>query len=185
MQVTREYEETYWDTDSNGNREQRTRRGSDSVAHNVRSVPFYVDDGSGKIRIRPDSAQIVAEKVFSQFQPGEVQGNVLSFGGFTFNLGGLRIGSGGSRTLGYRYEEEVVPVGRDLFILGEAADAGGELAITKPGDKKHKFIISVKSEEELIRSTSTAITILLICGLIAGAGGIAVTVLSLLNIIKL
>ncbi|HEQ70901.1 MAG TPA: hypothetical protein ENN69_00285, partial [Spirochaetia bacterium] len=31
MRVLREYEETYWDTDSNGNRVQRTRRGADQV----------------------------------------------------------------------------------------------------------------------------------------------------------
>jgi hypothetical protein len=185
MQVTREYEETYWDTDSNGNRRQQTRRGSDSVAHNVRSVPFTVDDGTGKIKILPDGAQIVAEKVFSQFQPGEAHGGTLSFGGLSFSLGGINFGGGGTRTLGYRYEEEIIPTGRDLYILGEAVDSGGELAIQKPKDKKNKFIVSVKSEEELIRGTTTTITVLLITGLLAGAGGITVAILSLLGTIKL
>jgi hypothetical protein len=183
MRVTREYEETYWETDSNGNRMQRTRRGQEVVAQNVRSAPFQADDGSGRILIRPDGALIVAEKAFSQFQPGEARGTTLTFGGLSINIGGLNLG--GRRTLGYRYEEELIPLGRELYILGEAVDSGGVLAVQKPGDKKSKFIISCKSEEELVRSTTSAITALLITGLIAGAGGVVMLVLSLIGVLKI
>ena len=57
MSVTREYEETYWDTDTNGNRVQRTRRGTDSVAHNTRSTPFYIQDATGKIKVKRNNAE--------------------------------------------------------------------------------------------------------------------------------
>ncbi len=182
MRVTREYEETYWETDSNGHRVQRTRRGQEMVAQNTRSIPFQADDGTGKILVRPDGAQIIAEKAFSQFQPGEARCTTLTFGGLSINLGGLNLG--GRRTLGYRYEEDLIPLGRDLYILGEAVDAGGELAVQKPGDKKSRFIISCKSEEELVRSTATAVTALLVSGLVAGLGGVTLLVLSLTGVLQ-
>jgi hypothetical protein len=183
MRVTREYEETFWETDANGHRMQRTRRGQEIVAQNTRSAPFRIDDGSGNILIRPDGAQFVPEKAFSQFQPGEAQGTTLTFGGLSINLGGLNLG--GRRTLGYRYEEDIIPLGRDLYVLGEAADSGGELAVQKPHDKKTRFIISCKSEEELVRSTTTAIIALLISGIIAGIGGVTLLVLALTGVLKI
>ncbi|HEQ71669.1 MAG TPA: E3 ubiquitin ligase, partial [Spirochaetia bacterium] len=104
------------------------------------------------------------------------------FGGLSFALSGLTMGAG-TRTLGYRYEEEAIPVGKNLYVLGEAVDAGGELAIQKPADKKAKFIISVKSEEELVRKAQSSMTALWVIGAICGAAGVTVTVLSLLGMI--
>jgi hypothetical protein len=62
MRITREYEEDYWDTDSQGRRTRRTRRGSDTVASNVRSTPFYIQDGTGKIKVNPEGCLAVTEK---------------------------------------------------------------------------------------------------------------------------
>ncbi|MBN1525541.1 MAG: E3 ubiquitin ligase family protein [Spirochaetales bacterium] len=182
MRVSREYEETYWDTDSNGHRVQRTRRGSDTVANNTREIPFYIQDDTGTVRVNPERASFVAEKVFSHFEPGEVSGPSLSFGGLTIALSGLG-GSAATRTLGYRYEEDIIPIGRDLYVLGEASDSGGELAIQKPTDKKQKFIISVKSEEELVRSATSAMTALLVASAITATGGLAVIVLTAMGIL--
>ena len=183
MNVSREYEETYWDTDANGNRVQRTRRGSDTVAHNTRSEPFYIQGSTGKIRVNPEGASFVTEKVYSRFEPGEVQGGAIRIGGLSINLGGVTGGTN-RRTIGYRYEEEIIPLQRNLYILGEAADASGELCMQKPAKKENKFIISVKSEEELIRSAQGSMTAFLVLSLITGIGGITLFFLSLFNIIK-
>jgi hypothetical protein len=183
MNVAREYEETYWDTDANGNRVQQIRRSSENVAHNTRSTPFYIQDSSGKIKINPEGAKFITEKAYSRFEPGEVRGSSLSIGGLTINLGGMTARAN-SRTIGYRYEEEVVPLGRELYVLGEASDSSGELCMQKPAQKGNKFIISVKSEEELIRGTKGSMTILLILVLLSGLAGITLFILSLLNYIK-
>ncbi|RPJ07523.1 MAG: E3 ubiquitin ligase, partial [Spirochaetaceae bacterium] len=182
MRVSREYEETYWDTDSNGHRVQKTRRGSDTVAQNTRFVPFYIEDATGKMRVNPDGATFVTEKAFSHFEPGEVHGPSLSFGGLTIALSNTLLGGASTRTLGYRYEEDVIPLEKNLYVMGEASDSQGELAIQKPSDKKNRFLISVKSEEELIRSSTSTMTGLLVGSLISGAAGITVIVLTLLNI---
>jgi len=180
LTVTREWEETYWDKDSEGRSVQRTRSGSDIVASNNRSTIFYVDDGTGRVRVNPEGAELIKEKAFSQFQPGEAQGSTLRIGAFSFNIENIGVNlGGGRRTLGYRYEEHIIPVGKPVYILGEASDASGKLTIIKPTEKSKKLLISVKSEEELMKSVSTTKLVLLIIACLLLAGGAVLIVLSL------
>lgn len=183
MSVTRKWEEKYWETDSNGNRVQKTRQGSDTVASNERSVPFFVEDATGRIKVVPDGASMTREKIYSKFIPGEPQGPSLSIGGFTMNFGNLSLGSG-KTTVGYSYEESIIPVDRDIYVLGEAVDSGGELKVQKPSEKDKKFIISVKSEEELLRSIAGSMTALLVGAIISGIGGVVVIVLNIFGVFK-
>lgn len=150
MTVTHEYEEDYWDTDANGNKEQKTRTGRDTVASNSRRVDFYVEDSTGRIKVDPDGADLDTEKALSKFE--RAGGASLRMGSFSFQAQGL---TGNRRSIGYRYEEEVIPVGRSVYVLGEATDRSGEVSLVKPN--KGKFIISLKSEEELIQGTQSAI----------------------------
>jgi hypothetical protein len=155
MKVTREYEEEYWDTDSNGHRVRRTRRSSENVASNTNGTPFYIQDATGKIRVDPTGASPVAEKVLSRFEPREsVESGRFRLGSFLMNT--VMSSMSGRRTLGYRYEEEIIPVGRILYVLGEAVDRNGEVTVMKPADKKTQFIVSVKSEEELVSGAQSA-----------------------------
>lgn len=181
MKIIRKWEETYWEKDSDGKSVQHTREGSDIVASNSRSTDFYVDDGSGRIKVNPQGAELITEKVFSQFQPGEAQGSTLRIGSLFFNIGNTGVSLGGGRkTLGYLYEEYIIPVDKPVFILGEASDTNGTLTVIKPAEKDKKLLISVKSEEELMRSISKTKILLLIAACLFLASG---TVLFILNFI--
>jgi hypothetical protein len=176
MKVTREYEETRWETDSNGNRQQRTARGSQVMAQNTRSVPFEVEDESGRIGVEPQGASFVAEKVLSRFDAGEAQMAGLRVGRWAVSLGGL---GEGRRTLGYRYEELAIPVDRPVYVLGEAADEGGTLRMRKAGAKGPgggRFIISVKSEEELTRGASRTAMVLRVTAIAADVVAVGLAV---------
>jgi hypothetical protein len=182
MRVAREYEETYWDTDSKGNRVQRHRRGSEAVSQNTRSCPFEVEDATGRLTVDPTGAAITGEKVLDRFEAGEPRSSSLSIGRFRLDLGSIVLGSG-RRTVGYKYEESVVPLGRPIYVLGEASDSTGKLTVRKPTKKGGAFIVSLKSEEELqraARGTSTGLTIG--AGVLAAAG-VVVALLDLLGII--
>jgi len=147
MRVEREYEETYYENDAQGRRQRRTRTGSDTVAANQRFAPFLVDDTTGQILVDPEGAEFVAEQVVSRFEPGgDNAAGEIRLGSFSLALPSL---SGDRRTLGYRFEEEAIPVGRDIYVLGEAAETNGELRVRKP--REGQFIISLKDEEELVR----------------------------------
>lgn len=150
MKVEREYEETYYTTDQQGRRVRQTRRASEVVASNTRSVPFAVQDATGQMPVEPDGAHFVAEKVLSRFEqnPGH-QGGVLRMGQWSIAVP-TSLGQDDRRTLGYRYEEEAIRVGSPIYVLGEATDRHGELRLLRPHDDG-EFIVSVKSEEELAR----------------------------------
>jgi hypothetical protein len=182
MRVTREYEETTVDTDAKGNQTPREQRGSETVAQNTRSCAFEVEDATGTIAVDPAGAAITGEKVLERFEQGEPRSPTLTIGRWRLDLGSLARG-GGRRTVGFRYEETIVPLGKPVYVLGEASDAGGSLAVRKPAKKGGPFIVSVKSEEELTRSAAGANRGLSIAAAVAGAAGLIVAVLDLLGII--
>ncbi len=182
MSVVREWEETVWKTDSQGRRTQETHKGSDPVASNTRSVRFRVKDATGSLDVDPAGAKIDGEKAVSQFQPGEPTGGSLELGGFRINLPGM-LGGGGRRTLGYRYQETILPVGAQVYVLGEAVDAGGTLTVKKPAKKDVRFVISTRSEEELVRKAGSAVKGLSIAAAVCAVVGVALAALAFLGVI--
>jgi hypothetical protein len=176
MRVTREYEEDYWDTDSEGRRVQRTRRSSETVANNSNSTPFYVQDATGRVRVDPSGASFTTEKVLSRFEPrATVERGNFRLGSFLFDV--ATRGMSNHRTIGYRYEEEIIPVGRRLYVLGEASDRDGEVSVIKPSKKNTQFIVSVKSEEELVSGAKKAALWCNIGGIVSLLAGAAFFIL--------
>lgn len=181
MSVVREWEETVWKTDSQGRRAQETRKGSDTVASNTRGVRFRVRDATGAVDVDPAGAKIDGEKAVARFQPGEPSSGSIQMGGFRIDLPAF--GGGGRRTVGYRCEETIVPVGARVYVLGEAVDAGGSLVVRKPAKKDARFVISLRSEEELVRRAGGAARGLSIAAAISAVAGVALAVLAFLGVI--
>ncbi|GAB4214885.1 MAG: hypothetical protein OHK0012_13790 [Synechococcales cyanobacterium] len=176
MTVTRQYEETRWRTNSKGEREQETVRGSSTEASNQRSIPFWLEDNTGRIRVLPDGAEFMAETLLSRFEPEAMMGGMsLRVGGFTLRVGA---GSGGRRTLGYQFEEKGIPVGRSVFILGEVTNPDGELQIHRP--TQGRFVISSKPVEELIRGGQVMANGLLAGSVVTSVAGVVLLVLAVL-----
>jgi len=151
--ATREYEEEYWENDSEGRRQRKTRRGSEEVSRMLRDPPFFIEDGTGRIRVEPSGAAIEPEKSFSSFEPGEGSGSIRA-GAFSLSVAmGL---AAGRRTLGYRFEERCIPVGREVYAIGQASDSGGTLALRKPDAKGKRFIVSLRSEEAILAGAKKA-----------------------------
>lgn len=99
----------------------------------------------------------------------------LSIGGLQLGLGNL----GCTRTLGYRYRESLLPLARQAFVLGEASDSSGTLTVQKSRQKGDKFIISLKSEEQLVQSAQRTINWLLYGGVACGVLGVVALVVGL------
>jgi hypothetical protein len=77
---------------------------------------------------------------------------------------------GGRRTLGYRFTERAIPAGRQLYVLGEVADEGGELRVRKPA--KGRFIVSVRSEEAIVAGAKTGLLWTRILAAVSAAGSL-------------
>lgn len=156
MTVTRKWEEEYYEKDKEtGETVKKTRQGSDIVSSNTRSVPFKVKDDTGTLLVDPNDARIEGEQIVDRFEPqeGSASGGTISFGSFSFSFGEQESDEG-RRTLGYHFSETILPLNRKAYVLGSASDLSGELMIQKPREKG-QFLISLKSEEELMASSKS------------------------------
>ncbi|MCA9522271.1 MAG: E3 ubiquitin ligase family protein [Myxococcales bacterium] len=182
MEVVREYEERVERVDQQtGRHVMETVRRSETLSSNSQSVEFTVDDGSGEIVIRPDGAEIDSVQILDQFQPGDAHRGssaMIRFGDFSLSVG--PVGSN-RHTLGYRYRERILPLGRRVYVLGEARDDDGMLAIRRPTSSEKRFIISLKSEEELIRSNEESMNLLKYGGYGGLGAGLLLLILSFIT----
>ncbi len=170
--VKRESEEERWERDAQGRSRSQRYRSSETVSRDERTVDFLVRDATGTVRVDPSGAKIEYEKVADRFEPAPQEGATIAFGAFSFTVPG---GLSGSHTLGYRTTEEVLPLGRPLYVLGEVSDSGGGLLIAKSPDSSSVFLVTYRSESEVLASNERWVRWLRV-----GAAGVAITGLSLI-----
>lgn len=178
MKVEERYEETYWDKDANGNQVRKTRTGNTTVSSNTQKVNFQIMDETGKITVNPNGANIDAIQVVSKYEPHTANQASISFGGFKLNLN--TSSSGDRKILGYEYTERILPLDRKAYVIGLASDSTGELMIQQPTEKGKPFIITLKSEEELVKGTESTIKIMMISAIVCWALGAGAIVYGLL-----
>ena len=157
--VTREYEEDVTSTDSDGKTTTTAARRSETVENNQQRVRFFVRDTTGRVLIDPERADLDLIETINRFdaaqpKPGER-----------------------TRTLGYRYQEQALPIGTQVYVLGCAVDGGGQPMIARsPRDLKQRFMISRRSERELITAATGAAQKLYYAAGGAGAVGLVLLV---------
>ena len=176
MTVRREYEETYYDRDSQGREQRRTRRSSDVVSQEQASAVFRVRDATGALLVQPDGARFDGlVKSVDRFDHGDA--NELSVGRFVMSLASQL--AGGRRTLGYKYEEKI-PLDRNVTVIGQVSDEMGEVALRKG---EGKLLVSTRTREELVRSAQKTAKIFLVLGLIGLGGGLALVIAGIVDLL--
>jgi len=180
QRVERRYEEDYEERDGDGNYVRRTREGSDTVSDNERRAPFALRDDGGRIAVAPDGADLEMETTMDRFEPGAPSGGALQLGAFRLDLANLG-GMGGRRTLGYHLHEEVVPLGRAVYVLGTATDAGGALVIGKSSERHQPFLVSLRTRDQLMQSARRTMTYTLYAAAGSGALGALLVLIGLLT----
>lgn len=130
--------ETY--TDSKGNTRTRTKResGWKTVDSGMDSVPFYLQDESGCILIRPDGAKIEPVQVFMQTcTPGDY----------------LYYGKGPDCAVmdsdhQRRFTECAIPLHHQLYVMGQSRERDDVIAPEIAADPQAEmFLISTRSED--------------------------------------
>lgn len=177
--VERQWEERYERRDPDGTVHRGTRTGRDRVAGNERRVPFWVGDVGGRLLVRPDGATLDTETTVDRFEPGS-GGGLMRVGTITVDLGRFLGNGGGRRTVGYHFHEEVLPLDRAAYVLGSASDTGGELAICRSPDPGDRFLISLKTRDQLVAVSRQATVYTRYGSLASGALGLAVLLFWLL-----
>jgi hypothetical protein len=205
VEVEHVFEEYRESRDSQGRVSSSWSRSSENLSRDRRETDFSLDDGSGRIRVKAGNAAELL-KIKEEFQPATALqsmaggGSMISFGGLSLSFGGGggasgfgpgRMHYGGQgffntnsrRTLGYRFVEKALPLGRSSYVLGEAVVTEDEgLVVRAPSgqDKKKAFVVAARSEEDLVKGANRKALGLKIGAGVLGAGGIALIIAGVL-----
>lgn len=168
-----EAEETY--TDSEGKQQRRTVRREEAVSNEKSTEPLLIKDATGAalpIDLQAGGMELDLMEGYDRFESYE---NMGSFGFFhAFSPRHL-----GNRTLGYRMRESIIPLGQPLYVLGEAYLRGSDICIGKPSDPKKAFIVSTKSEAQIVSSAKAGSTWALAGGIVLAVGGVAAVIMGI------
>lgn len=169
--VTEEFEEEQSYRDQNNKTQYRWVKGSKVVEDFKRKINFELDDDTGLIGVNIDGAELNTENVYQEYERGEnpdFSQRLNAGSSFLDSLvstlsSGARGGSRGRRSnsgyrvLGYRYEEEAIPIDSKLYVIGEANDRGGDLNISAPKEEGKPFMVSLKTEDQIVQGINKKI----------------------------
>jgi len=176
MEISRKYEEQRTRRDSDGNVRHETHRGTQTMSTQSEGRDFDLVSGGGRLPVRIDGISHGAlQETVDQFQPGESGGASLSYGIFSMHVPAY---GGGSRTLGYQYEENILPLDGQFTVIGQVSDNSGVLAMGRGGPL---FSISRRSRDEQIGSAKNAANYTAIGSGVSLVAGIALLVIHFLT----
>ena len=161
-----EREEVYYERDSQGRQERRTR--TTTVYSNIKYGQCLIEDSSGRVGLDFDGADVEAEQTVNEpcAPPGQMQ-----MGGV---IGGVLSALANSNST-YRRKENMLAPDIPVFVLGEV-QAGGLIGKPAKGSHNKIFVISNKSKEERttsLSSTARWLLIFIILCFVAAAGLLA------------
>jgi hypothetical protein len=154
--------ETY--TDSKGRTQTRTRTesGWTKVAGDSKSIPFYLKDDAGIIRIVPDGATIHSIKTFDETAS---RSSPLYFGkGPQHEIA--------NSTHKRRFHETALPLHTTLYVVGQARERQDVVAAEIAYDKNAPmFLISTRTEKQVSSEYGRWFWLFLVLGLMCAIGG--------------
>jgi hypothetical protein len=181
--VEHKYERLENKKDSQGNISKQWVKHTDVVSDNERWADGWgIKDDTGFIKIDPAKAKLHTQELMEKFEKGEPQqsGLNIKLGGVSIGLGG---GNNGHKTIGYNYREIGIKMNTNLYVLGDANDRDGELRVSDPKEKGQPFIVSTKSEDELVSGLGSSIKGLKIGAFVCWGLGGALAVAGLLKVV--
>lgn len=159
--------------DENGNMQTRIDKEENEISNEKTCQDISLIDSSGTdevvLEINGAGCDLDIPKTFDRFEPKGNLGNYRYFDSFSW-------GRFGGETLGFKMTEETIEPNQNLYVIGEAFRVGDKIHIGKPQDSKKPFIVTTKSEEDLINSSNQKALFLLLGGIVAVLVGIVMLV---------
>lgn len=156
--------------DSNGNMQTRVRKHENTISEEKTSQEISITDSSSSepvvLEINASGCDLDIPKTFDRFEPKDNLSGYRYFNSFSWNRFGVE-------TLGFKMTEKTIGANQSLYVIGEAFRVGNILHIGKPQDNKKPFIVTTKSEEDLVNSSNKKALFALIGGIILIIAGIA------------
>ena len=141
------HEETRTERDDKGNTRTITDKVESSLSSEKSPVEVYLSDSSSDEKVYIDMASFGSDV---DLMPGcnrmESSDSNWVRDNFNFSFSNPR----GSRFLGYRFFEEILPEDQPMYILGEIHKRGNRLYVGRSVTTKKPSHVTYKSEEELL-----------------------------------
>ena len=160
---SRTVHETYTDAKGHVHSRTRTESGWTKIAGGEKSIPFYLKDDTGVIRIVPDGANINAVNTFNETcSPSSP----------------LYFGKGPEREIANtthkrRFRETALPLHTMLYVMGHARERQDVVAAEIARNKNAAmFLISTRTEKHISAGYGWWFWFWLVFGLVAATGGI-------------
>ena len=161
---SRTVHETYTDAEGHTHTHTRTESGWTKVGGDSQSIPFYLKDDTGVIRVVPEGATIHSIKVFNE---------TCSPNSDLYYGKGPMHGVPNS-THRRRFHETALPLHIMLYVIGQARERKDVVAAEIANDKDAPmFVISTRTEKQLSTSHARWFWVWLILGLAVAVGGTA------------
>lgn len=159
--------------DSNGYMQTRVKKQEHVISEEKSSQEIRLKDGSSQetviLEVNGTGCKLDIPKTLDRFEPKNHLGNYAYFHSFSWNRFG-------AETLGFKMTEKTVEANQNLYVIGEAFKVGNTIHIGKPQDVKKPFIVTTKSEEDLVNKSNQNVLLLLIGGIVAIVIGIGMII---------
>ncbi|MGI5869295.1 MAG: LemA family protein [Kiritimatiellia bacterium] len=161
---TRQTTETVRDAKGNTSTRTKTESGWKTVAKGGRTMPFYLRDDAGVIRIQPEGAEIHADVVFSE---------TCSPRDALYYAKGPRAAIANSDHR-RRFAEYAIPLHASIYVMGQARERD-DMVAPEIAANEHApvFLISTRTEEQVAVGHAGAYWGMLALGLLLALGAMA------------
>lgn len=129
--------------DENGRVKRSWVPATDTIGVTRMGGQFMLNDGTGEVEIDIKGSDLTMDYAVNQFKNSARRVD-FSFGSFTPES------SSKIKSKGYKEIERNIPLGKQLFIVGELNDRNGSPMITISAEKGNPFIVSIHSEEQVL-----------------------------------
>ena len=155
--------------DENGQAKTRRIRNESNISNEESSQEIaFIDDSTNEpiiLEINGTGCRLDISKTFDKLEKKNNLGRYSYFNSHS-------LGMYSSQTIGFRLTEKTINENQNLYVIGEAYRVGDEIRIGKPQDSKKPFIVTTKTEEDLINKSKQNAMIALIGGIVAIVIGI-------------
>ncbi len=181
--IEREWEQEERYRDDEGKQRTRIVSGSDTLMHEQDYVPFYVNDGSGRLKVDPERANIDLISSVSRFEQEHrvrLSAGRLSLGELSLSIHFQPLARQ-RRIKGYRFSEQIFEPSGAVYLLGTVVDRNGELTLVHPAEKEQRYIISHKSEEQLVEELDNSSKLLWWASIASAVVGLLLSLAGLIS----
>lgn len=148
--------------DSQGRQQTRIRKNENVISNERTSQLITMTDSSSKekvtLEINASGCKLDIPKTFDRFENKRNLNGYRYFNSWSWDRFG-------GETIGFKMEERTIMPNQNLYVIGEAFKVGDSIHIGKPMDSKKPFIVTTKSEEDLINSSNKNAMLYLIGGI--------------------